>query len=237
MWRLRGSYLLLGLSALALSASALPQASQAAEPKIWVDVFDEKDSDLANSGRNAFFVLESGFKLELGTSDGGKKHHLLITVLNETKNVAGVETRVVEERETQNGQLEEISRNFFACSRKTKNIYYFGEEVDTYTKGKVTGHEGSWLAGEHGARYGLAMPAEPKVGYRFYQEVAPKVAMDRAEIVEAEATLDTPAGRLEHLLKVEESTPLEPKSKEVKHYAPGIGLVQDEDMKLLSKPK
>jgi hypothetical protein len=237
MSSVRGSHLLLGLSALAISLSALPQVSPAAEPKIWVDVFDEKDSDLTSAGRNAYFVLEPGHKLGLGTPDGGKKHHLTITALKETKNVAGVETRVVEERETQNGQLEEISRNFFAWSRKTKNVYYFGEEVDTYEKGKVTGHEGSWLAGEHGARYGLAMPAEPKVGYRFYQEVAPKVAMDRAEIVEADAALDTPAGRLEHLLKVEESSPLEPKSKEIKLYAPGIGLVQDEDMKLLAKPK
>jgi hypothetical protein len=39
---------------------------------------------------------------------------LTITVLNETREVKGTETRVIEERETFGGELVEISRNFFA---------------------------------------------------------------------------------------------------------------------------
>ncbi len=33
--------------------------------------------------------------------------------------------------------------------------------------------------------------------------------------------------------KIEETSPLEPLSKEFKHYAPGIGLVQDGSLKLV----
>jgi len=79
----------------------------------------------------------------------------VITVLAETKKVGNVETRIVEERETENGELTEVSRNYFAISRRTNNVYYFGEDVDEYKNGKVTGHGGSWLAGVEGAKYGL----------------------------------------------------------------------------------
>src|SRR5437867_3842410 len=82
--------------------------------------------------------------------------------------VAGVQTRVVEERETVNGQLVELSRNYFATSKSTGDVYYFGEDVDTYRDGKLTGHGGSWRAGLDGAKFGLMMPAKPQVGQRFY---------------------------------------------------------------------
>ena len=39
--------------------------------------------------------------------------------------------------------------------------------------------------------------------------------------------MTTPAGRFSRVLKTVETTPLEPGSSGVKHYAPGIGLIQD----------
>ena len=55
-------------------------------------------------------MLEAGH-VQVLEGDGGR---LVITVLNETKTVDGVETRVVEERETDKDQLIEVSRNYFA---------------------------------------------------------------------------------------------------------------------------
>jgi hypothetical protein len=81
------------------------------------------------------------------------------TVLDETRVVAGVETRVIEERELAKGKLVEVSRNYFAIHKPTRNALYFGEEVDMYEDGKVVGHGGSWLAGVDGAKAGLIMPA------------------------------------------------------------------------------
>jgi hypothetical protein len=167
-----------------------------------------------------------------GTEDG-KPRELTVTVLDETKNVDGVETRVVEERETRNGQIEEVSRNFFAFSKATGNVYYFGEDSKTYKNGKVSGSEGSWQTGAKKAKYGLGMPANPKVGMKYYQELAPKAAMDRAKVVSLSATLKTPAGNFENCLQTEESSALE-KGKETKIYAKGIGLLKDEDL-LLAK--
>ena len=68
---------------------------------------------------------------------------------------------MVEERETKDGKLVEVSRNYFAISKRTNSVYYFGEDVDEYKDGKVARHGGSWLAGTGGARFGLLMPGQP----------------------------------------------------------------------------
>jgi hypothetical protein len=195
------------------------------------DTFDIDKADLTSTGRNRYFVLEPGYQLVLEGQVKGKAVVLTITVLNETKVVDGVETRVVEERETANGQVVEVSRNYFAVSKRTGDVFYFGEDVDDYENGKVTGHGGAWLSGVNGARFGLMMPGTPVLGARYHQEIAPKVAMDRAEIVSLTATLKTPAGKYEKCLKTEESSALEP-GKESKLYAPDIGLILDGKLKL-----
>jgi len=148
--------------------------------------------------------------------------------------VAGVETRVIEERETKDGKLVEVSRNYFAISKRTNDVYYFGEEVDIYRDGEVVDHEGMWLVGVNGARPGLMMPGQPRLNFKHYQEVAPRVAMDRAEIVGTDETVRTPAGEFTNCLRVQETTPLEPGTSEYKFYARGIGLVQDGALKLVT---
>ena len=160
-----------------------------------------------------------------------------MTVPDETRRVAGVDTRIVEERETRNGALVEESRNYFAISRRTHAVYYFGENVDIYKGGEIASHEGVWLAGVNGARFGLAMPEELiQLKRRNYQEVAPRVAMDRAEVVSLNETVKTPAGEFTGCLKTEEPTPLEPGVKEYKYYARGVGLIQDGSMNLIASP-
>ena len=196
------------------------------------DSFDLENRDFASTGRNKYFILEPGYQLVLEGKEGEHGVKLEITVLNETKKIAGIETRIVEERETMNGALIEISRNFFAICKQTKDVFYFGEEVDIYKDGKIVAHEGAWIHGKNNARAGMMMPGEPIVGAAYYQEVAPKVAMDRAKIVDLNTTLKTPAGEFRGCLKVQEENPLD-NEKEFKIHAPGIGLVQDEDLLLV----
>jgi len=196
----------------------------------WQEEFGLSKRSLVPTGRNQYFILEPGFQLVLEEEN----EKLTITVLDETRKVNGIVTRVVEEREWENGNLIEVSRNFFAIDEKTKDVFYFGEEVDMYKGGKVINHSGAWLAGKNGARAGLIMSGQPKVGMKYYQEIAPEVAMDRAEIISVDDTLETPAGSFSKCLKTKEGTPLEPSEKEFKIYAPEIGLIQDESL-LLTK--
>jgi hypothetical protein len=104
-----------------------------------------------------------------------------------------------------------------------------------YRDGKIISHEGAWRSGLKGAKFGLFMPGAPKDGFGFYQEVAPGVAMDRAKVVTTDERVKTLAGDFEHCLKTEETTPLEPHAKEYKYFAPGVGLVQDADLKLVKQ--
>lgn len=196
----------------------------------WTDRFDVDRHDLRSTGRNPYFILEPGYVLTL---DHGRER-LVITVLPDTRVIDGVETRVVEERETNGAAVVEVSKNYFAINSRTSDVFYFGEDVDIYKNGKVTGHEGAWLSGVGGARFGLMMPGAPAAGARYYQEIAPRVAMDRAQILTLGDTLVTPAGTFSGVLKIEETTPLEPGAREYKYFAKGVGLLQDGDLKLSS---
>ena len=208
-------------------------SGQSPADKSWRTEFAVDKGDLSATGRNDYFVLEPGYVM---TFEGGNER-LVITVLDETKTVAGVETRVVEERETKAGQLVEISRNYFAISRRTNDVFYFGEEVDIYENGKVVEHEGAWLSGVKGAKFGLMVPGQPTLKAKYYQEIAPGVAMDRAEVVSLAETIKTPAGEFKNCLKTEETSPLEPGVREFKYYAKGVGLVQDGSLKLVKYGK
>jgi hypothetical protein len=205
---------------------AFGQGKAAKSP--WQEEFHISKCNLLTTGRNEYFILEPGFQTVL--EGGGTK--LQITVLDATKTVDGVLTRVVEEREWKKGELYEVSRNYFALCEQTKDVFYFGEDVDFYEKGKLVKHDGAWLAGKNGNKAGLMMPGTPKLKMKYYQEIAPGVAMDRAEIVSLNETCKTPAGTFKKCLKVLEGSAINPTEREYKYHAPGIGLVRDEDLRL-----
>jgi hypothetical protein len=198
----------------------------------WRDRFEVNKSDLLPTGNNPFITMQPGRVLKL-------KHGidtLTITILPDTQDVDGVRAGVLEERETKNGRLVEVSRNFLATHRGTGDVYYFGEDVDNYKDGKIISHDSAWRAGVRGARFGLMIPAKPLAGQRFFQEIAPKVAMDRVEVVSIDETVKTPAGTFEHCVHLRETTPLE-RDVSHKYYASGIGIIKDDEFELAERPR
>lgn len=78
---------------------------------------------------NGFFPLVVGAETVLeGVDDEGVEIRVEISVLDETEEVAGVTTRVVVETEFEDGELVEISRNFYAQA-PDGTVCYFGEDV------------------------------------------------------------------------------------------------------------
>ena len=145
-----------------------------------------------------------------------------------------VTTRVLEEREWEDDELIEVSRNYYAICRETNDVVYFGEDVDIYEEGVIVSHDGAWLAGENGAEAGIFTPGTILLGARHFQEVAPGVALDQVEIVSLNTTVETPAGTFENVLETRETTPLDPEAEDFKFYFPGIGLVKDGPLDLVS---
>jgi hypothetical protein len=199
------------------------------ESSDWRATFSVDRKTLASAGANPYFILTPGHRLYYEHG----KDTLTTTVLNETKLIDGVETRVVEDRETKNGQLAELTRDYYAIDPATKDVYYFGEDVDVYRDGKVVSHEGSWLSGAKGARFGLMMPGQVKRGFKHYQEQAPGVGMDRAEIVATGERIKTPAGVFENCIHVRETSALEKGMSDHKWYAPGVGMVKEAEFLLV----
>ncbi len=182
---------------------------------------------------NPYWLMEPGCQTVLEGEDDDEFIRLEITVLQEFKRVAGVRTRVVEEKEFIDGELYEISRNYFAICSATNDIYYFGEDVDFFEDGEIIGHDGSWLAGVDGAVAGVYMPGTPMHGARFYQEVAPDIAEDRAEITEL-GSIEVNGEWYENAVRFTESSPLDdPCSFSTKTYVAGIGMVQDDHLYLV----
>ena len=215
------------------SAPADAQLVQQGRDREFTRNFHFDRCTFSDRGRNLFFVLEPGYTQVFRGVENGAATQLTVRVLHTTERVGGVTTRVVVERETANGELVEISRNFFAICKQNNSVFYFGERTDVYEHGRVVSHEGSWRHGANGARAGLFMPGLALVGSRFFQEVAPGVALDRSEIVDLDATLNTPLRSFTNVLVSRETTPLEPGSVEFKWYAPDVGLIRDDLLRLV----
>jgi hypothetical protein len=226
-------YLLSFAGNLLLSCISFPGCTQnKKENKNFTESLMQDSCSFLPTGRNTYFILEPGYQLVLEGIEEADTVRLIFTVLDEIKKIGNAETRIVEEKETVNGETAEISRNFFAFCLQNGGIYYFGEEVDNYEKGKVVNHEGAWIAGGKN-KAGLLMPGVILLGARYSQEIAPGIAMDRAEIISINENVQTPAGKFSNCLKTEETNALKPKEKEFKYYAAGIGLVKEEELRLI----
>jgi len=183
---------------------------------------------------NGFFPLVVGDELVLeGEDDEGTFIEIEISVLDETEVVAGVTTRVVEEAEFEDGEVVEISRNFYAQA-EDGTVCYFGEDVDDFEDGVVVSHEGTWRAGENGNLPGIIMPGDPEEGMVFSQEFAPGIAEDQSEILFFGETIEVPAGTFSDTLTTLDCNSLAKDSMDEKVYIRGIGLAIDEDAELVS---
>lgn len=223
------------LLALTLATSPLVTTTRAFgdEPE-YTSTFHLRDCTFSTTGRNTFVILEPGYQLVLEGEKDGVRERVEVTVLRETVTINGRVLRVVQEREEADAVLVEVSRSYVALCRETGGLFYAGEDVDIYENGEIVSHEGTWRAGVNGARGGLLMPGLPILGSRYFQEQAPGVALDRAEIVSLSAVVDTPAGRFERCLRTRETTPLEPGVECFKTFAPGVGVVEDAHLRLVA---
>ena len=229
-------------SAIAVLAALVASSALAAGPdrRPYTTDFRFGDCAFQTTGTNPYFPLVVGHRLLLESDDGSET--VEITVLDETEqlSVPGlglVTTRVVQERETLDGDVIEISRNFMAVCGGRGDVVYFGEDVDIFhPDGSVT-HDGAWRAGQPDAdglaAPGILMPGTFLLGARYFQELADGIALDRAEHTEMGLTMDTEAGSFSDCVRVVETTPLERRSESVKVYCPGVGLVVDSDVELV----
>lgn len=213
----------------------------------FTDEFPIETCTFQSTGANPYFALKAGRQLHFSNEacvdagDCDELEELVFTVLNQTRTITlrddgktrNIVTRVVKEIHKADGKVVEISLNYFAECRGTQDVYYFGEDVDIILNGKVVSHDGAWLAGRNGAQPGIIMPGGAfLLGSRYFQEVAPGAALDRAEHVGVDLDIRVPAGRFDDCVKVTETSPLDPGAFSDKVYCPGPGLTIDSELEL-----
>jgi hypothetical protein len=143
-----------------------------------------------------------------------------------TINGKKVQALTVVDQESIGGKVIEITRDYFAQD-DAGNVYYLGEDVDSYKNGKITGHDGAWLLGKDTAMPGLLLPAKPKMHSSFSSENVPQITTERDKIISLSAKVTVPAGTFRNCVKVEEHA--SDGSTEFKYFAPGIGCVMEQE--------
>lgn len=175
------------------------------------------------------------------SGEGGEDERFELQRTGPGRTLLGVQTTAVRDRAFEGGVLVEDTFDYFAQDT-AGNVWYFGEDVVNYRyddEGTLVGtdSEGSWRAGENladpsgdPAAPGFIMPADPAVGFEYFQEFAPDdQAVDQARVFSIVPLLDTPLGELADVVQILETNPLEPDDREFKLYAPGRGLVRVEE--------
>jgi hypothetical protein len=176
---------------------------------------------------NPYFPLKPGTTLSYRGKLDGKSATDVFSVTSETKMILGVTTTVVRDQAFIKGELVEDTEDWFAQDTEG-NVWYLGEDTRELENGVVVSTEGSWEAGVRGARAGIFMPADPKVGQVFKQEDAKNVAEDCFKIVDLNASVKTPFVTSNEALQTEEFSLIEPGLADIKHYVRDIGLVRDQ---------
>ena len=183
--------------------------------------------DFKSDITNPYFPLTPGTTWFYEGSSEGKAELNAVKVTAETRPILGVNCIIVHDVVSQAGVVVEDTFDWYAQD-KDGNVWYFGEDTrELDTRGRVKTTEGSWEAGQRGARPGIVMTAHPKVGDSYREEYRKGVAEDRGRIIRVGETRTTPTGSYQDVVVVAERTRLEPKILEHKEYAPGIGLITE----------
>jgi hypothetical protein len=188
---------------------------------------------------HTFFPFEVGGVKVYGGRESGDRITVVDLYLAATRDFSfgggTVTCRGLQETEFEDGELVEISTNWFAQS-DDGTIWYFGETVDDYEDGEVVDHGGSWLVGGPGpgdpvetmtvAAPGLFLPGNPEIGDEFRPEDLPDGSIEVGTIHRLDKKVRVPAGKFTGCLVVKENH-LPDGDVETKWYAPGVGLLEE----------
>jgi hypothetical protein len=178
---------------------------------------------------NPYMPLKPGttYVYQAHTADGLITNFVAVT--QKTKEILGVTCVEVRDTVFLHGQKTEDTLDWYAQDREG-NVWYFGEDSEDVTNGRVSSLEGSWTAGVDGAEPGIIMESHPKVGDAYRQELLLNEAEDFARVLSLNQSVKVPFGSFDHCVETTESSGVEPGAVEFKFYAPGIGVVFDNDV-------
>jgi hypothetical protein len=208
-----------------LGAGSEPGAKQFEELNL-------KDFDKSENIDNAWWPLKPGMQW---TFDGyveeeGKKesHRLVFTVTDLVKVIDGVRSRVIYDTDLTKGKLVEQELAYFAQD-KVGNVWHLGQYREVM-EGKIFVGGQIWVINNPaGAKAGIMMPADPKLGSPSYSEgfaPPPFYWTDRGRVYQVGQKVKVPAGSYNDVLVLEEFDDENPGTFQLKYYAKGVGNIK-----------
>lgn len=232
------SALLLVVATLSLATAATanavpaPPSNELCGPGSAIN-FDPNAYQAAPRINNTWFPLKPGMQYtttgEVDSADGVHAHSVVHTVTGLTKVIDGITTRVLWDRDYQDGELQESELAFFAQTR-SGTVWLFGEYPEEYENGAFVGAPSTFIHGLAKAQAGIAMPAKPSLtAPDFVEAYAPKVDfLDCGNVIQKNQHVCVPTGCYNDVLVIDEYNPLDPPDAghQRKFYSQGTGLVK-----------
>jgi hypothetical protein len=213
-----------------ISTNADEVIEQTEAPDVTARDFDKGNFSDSTKVDNAWQPFRPGTQLVFKghtIEDGEKTAHLVIfTVTDLVKTIDGVRSVVLWDRDYSDGELVESEIAFFAQD-DDGNVWQTGEYPQEYEAGKIIASP-IWIHGQKGARAGLTMKAEPRLGTNDYSlGWGPAVGFnDRARVFRMGGKNCVPVACFTNVLVTEEFNPDEPGAAQLKYFARNIGNIR-----------
>lgn len=188
------------------------------------------------------WIYEAEFLDEEGET---VKERITVEVKSETKRIGGVDCIVVNDVVEEDGEVIEDTDDWYAQDI-WRNVWYCGEiaenfesfEGDDPEEPELVDIEGSWKGFREGAKPGIIMQGEPRVGQVYRQEIALGDAEDAAEVISVSGSESVNSGIFScdgTCVVTREFTPLEPDVNDQKYYKRDVGLILEVDVESLDR--
>jgi hypothetical protein len=202
-----------------------PAPAKAREAK-----FDRANFGDPATGASPWIPLKPGTQwVRGGTTIVGRRHvpHQVTTTVTDVYRVIdGVRTVAVFDYDFDAGQVEQESLDYMA-EDKDGNLWYLGGYTEEYEGGRFIAAVDAWLSGVRGARYGLVVPARPKVPSPEYALAAPDgEERDVAQVLKGGVRRCVPFKCFNDVLVVREGKESDP-DNELKYYARDVGQIDN----------
>jgi hypothetical protein len=190
--------------------------------------FDPRRFGAPTADANQWLPLRPGMQWvrDGGTDVGHRRvpHRVIRTVTSVSRQVDGVRTVAVMDRDVDAGQVAQESLDYLAQDRNG-NVWSMGGYTEEYEGGRFVAVRDAWLSGVKGGRGGILMLAAPRAGTAPYSIARPPGAdPDVAQVVKSGQAQCVPLRCFNQVLVIREGKASAP-DNEFKYYAPGVGQI------------